>query len=179
MAKDQEKHPRNVRNEGPAKENSASEERTDENDTEFPGYPHYPSKEDIMNPSNHMKRVEVDVENLTPSGKFADVKQSQDKTQTNETSAANEALSLDEDDITATSGTEADLTKDDLLILGGTKYSDNDLQGIARNVVDAEDLDIPGAELDNENEEIGEEDEENNYYSLGGERHEGLEEDPG
>ena len=31
-----------------------------------------------------------------------------------------------------------------------------------------EDLDIPGAELDDLNEVIGEEDEENNYYSLGG-----------
>ena len=31
-----------------------------------------------------------------------------------------------------------------------------------------EDLDVPGAELDDLNEVIGEEDEENNYYSLGG-----------
>jgi len=40
-----------------------------------------------------------------------------------------------------------------------------------------EDLDIPGAELDDADESIGEEDEENNYYSLGGENHEDLEED--
>jgi len=32
-----------------------------------------------------------------------------------------------------------------------------------------EDLDVPGAEDDDENEEIGEEDEENNSYSIGGE----------
>lgn len=38
------------------------------------------------------------------------------------------------------------------------------------------DLDIPGAELDDNNEEIGEEDEENNHYSLGGDNHENLEE---
>lgn len=37
-------------------------------------------------------------------------------------------------------------------------------------------LDVPGADLDDENERIGEEDEENNYYSLGGDRHEDLEE---
>jgi hypothetical protein len=37
-------------------------------------------------------------------------------------------------------------------------------------------LDVPGAELDNEDEFIGEEDEENNYYSLGGDNHEDLEE---
>lgn len=37
-------------------------------------------------------------------------------------------------------------------------------------------LDIPGAELDDADEEIGEEDEENNYYSLGGDNHDDLEE---
>src|SRR5215467_5885008 len=41
-----------------------------------------------------------------------------------------------------------------------------------------DDLDIPGAELVNKDEAIGEEDEENNYYSLGGDRHDDLEEDP-
>ncbi|MCF6401889.1 hypothetical protein L3C95_03330 [Chitinophaga filiformis] len=39
-----------------------------------------------------------------------------------------------------------------------------------------EGLDVPGSDLDDENERIGEEDEENNYYSLGGDRHEDLEE---
>src|SRR6185369_10463270 len=38
------------------------------------------------------------------------------------------------------------------------------------------DLDIPGAELDDSVEAIGEEDEENNYYSIGGDRHDDLEE---
>lgn len=37
-------------------------------------------------------------------------------------------------------------------------------------------LDVPGAELDDKDEEIGEEDEENNYYSLGGDDHDDLEE---
>jgi hypothetical protein len=41
----------------------------------------------------------------------------------------------------------------------------------------ADDLDIPGTELDDADESIGEEDEENNYYSLGGDRHDDLEED--
>ena len=39
------------------------------------------------------------------------------------------------------------------------------------------DLDVPGSELDDAGEEIGEEDEENNYYSLGGDNHIDLEED--
>jgi hypothetical protein len=39
------------------------------------------------------------------------------------------------------------------------------------------DLDVPGAELDDEQEKIGSEDEENNYYSIGGDNHNDLEED--
>ena len=41
------------------------------------------------------------------------------------------------------------------------------------------DLDVPGSELDDVQEEIGSEDEENNYYSLGGDDHENLDEDRG
>ncbi|MEC5167354.1 hypothetical protein RCH18_003109 [Flavobacterium sp. PL11] len=33
------------------------------------------------------------------------------------------------------------------------------------------DLDVPGSELDDQDEKIGSEDEENNYYSLGGDNH--------
>ncbi|HLT87931.1 MAG TPA: hypothetical protein VKZ57_10090 [Sphingobacterium sp.] len=38
-----------------------------------------------------------------------------------------------------------------------------------------EGLDVPGSELDDTQEDIGSEDEENNYYSLGGDNHEDLE----
>ncbi|MFT6205362.1 MAG: hypothetical protein ACJA1O_002979 [Spirosomataceae bacterium] len=40
-----------------------------------------------------------------------------------------------------------------------------------------DDLDVPGSELDNQQESVGSEDEENNYYSLGGDNHDDLEED--
>jgi hypothetical protein len=42
-----------------------------------------------------------------------------------------------------------------------------------------DDLDIPGAELDDDDEAIGNEDEENNHYSLGGDNHNDLDEDRG
>jgi len=48
------------------------------------------------------------------------------------------------------------------------KVFDEDISG--------DDLDVPGAELDDDNEAIGSEDEENNYYSLGGENHNDLDE---
>ena len=41
------------------------------------------------------------------------------------------------------------------------------------------DLDVPGSELDDAQEEIGSEDEENNYYSIGGDDHNDLDEDNG
>ena len=41
------------------------------------------------------------------------------------------------------------------------------------------DLDIPGAELDDSQEDIGSEDEENNYYSLGDDNYNDQEEDNG
>ena len=39
------------------------------------------------------------------------------------------------------------------------------------------DLDVPGSELDDDQETNGSEDEENNFYSIGGDNHNDLEED--
>ena len=39
------------------------------------------------------------------------------------------------------------------------------------------DLDIPGSELDDLQENLGSEDEENNYYSIGGDDHNDLDEE--
>jgi hypothetical protein len=49
--------------------------------------------------------------------------------------------------------------------------TDNDGDPLNENVnVSGSDLDVPGSEEDDTDEEIGEEDEENNSYSLGGDR---------
>lgn len=82
------------------------------------------------------------------------------------------------DDINIVQGTEADVTEEDLKILG-PRESDMDMgddETTPRIIRDEDDEpDVPGAELDDENEDIGEEDEENNYYSLGGDRQQGEE----
>jgi hypothetical protein len=75
---------------------------------------------------------------------------------------------------------ERDINPEDL---SKTKES-NDSHGAhnEKDYIDDEsgnDLDIPGAELDDSQEDIGSEDEENNYYSLGGDNHNDLEEDKG
>jgi hypothetical protein len=87
-------------------------------------------------------------------------------------------LPLDEDDMDFAGGNESDVTKEDLQALGPKDLSlDMGEDEVLKNRVwpvdmAGEDLDVPGAELDDQNESIGSEDEENNSYSIGGDRHE-------
>jgi hypothetical protein len=151
------------------------DEKTDQ---DFPGYPHYPAKEDIMDQRTDAHRVDVDVENL-PNQNASRVSQrflaGQDRDRAKE--AMTPQPGVGDDELGMREGTEADVNEDDLAILN----SANDEIGTPQNVSNEDlntDLDIPGSELDDQNETIGEEDEENNYYSLGGDRKEGNEEDP-
>ncbi|WP_375560482.1 hypothetical protein ACE193_22765 [Bernardetia sp. OM2101] len=41
----------------------------------------------------------------------------------------------------------------------------------AKSNFEGETIDVPGSELDDQQESVGSEDEENNYYSLGGDNH--------
>ena len=61
------------------------------------------------------------------------------------------------------------------LLEQGDEFDENENAG--RAALPGDDLDVPGAELDDLDEITGNEDEENNYYSLGGDNHEDLEED--
>lgn len=60
----------------------------------------------------------------------------------------------------------------------------NDIEGLKNEksgdeIDSGSDLYIPGSELDDKMEDIGSEDEENNYYSLGGDNHNDLDENKG
>jgi len=99
-------------------------------ETELPGYPVYPSSEDIYN--NFKQEEDINPEDLT------------------KTKAANKIKSI---------------TKE----LGNDTFENKT----------GSDLDVPGAELDDALEEVGSEDEENNYYSLGGDDHNDLDENKG
>jgi hypothetical protein len=75
---------------------------------------------------------------------------------------------------------ERDINPEDL---SKTKES-NDITGTNNEKdfnddVSGGDLDIPGAEMDDNQEDIGSEDEENNYYSLGDDNHNDPKEDEG
>jgi len=59
-------------------------------------------------------------------------------------------------------------TKDKLSATAEEEFADDE---------SGRDLDVPGADLDDEQEDVGSEDEENNYYSLGGDEHNDLDEE--
>ena len=67
--------------------------------------------------------------------------------------------------LTAEDGTPLEeITKDKM-----TGWNEKD----SRQEKTGDDLDVPGAELDDAQEEVGSEDEENNYYSLGADKEDG------
>lgn len=168
---------------------------------DFPGYPHYPASQDITNPQNNTARVSVsDVENVTRESL-------RHQPATNQSSAVNPDEIEDFDDLGMVSGTEADVTEEDLRNLG-PKDKDPDMgedetieaapsaetfgKGTEETVSDLDnadlademertgyDLDVPVADdYTNKEEALGQDDEENNYYSLGGDEMENLDEDP-
>ena len=86
----------------------------------------------------------------------------------------------DKDDIYNRAKEEKDIDPDDLTIIkpDSDKWEiDPEEELEIEDDILADELDVPGSELDDDQEDIGNEDEENNYYSIGGDNHEDLEED--
>ncbi|MEX2235183.1 MAG: hypothetical protein WD824_23675 [Cyclobacteriaceae bacterium] len=168
-----------------------------ERDGKLPG--EYPPQEDIMNRLN-TQRVGMDVENFSSAIGIENLNINQPvitdpesieedplfPTKDVEDRLDNVSMQhpipkdIDKElDIDSQERNESDVTEEDLQALGPKDLSmdmGDDEQLLKNRVwpVDmaGKDLDIPGAELDDENEAIGSEDEENNSYSLGGDAHE-------
>jgi hypothetical protein len=84
----------------------------------------------------------------------------------------------DSDDIYIKYTKEDDLDPEDISkVKKSTLEADSDFDDEFDSDGPGDDLDIPGSELDDDQEIIGNEDEENNYYSLGGDDHNDLDED--
>lgn len=154
---------------------SVEESKDSKIDEDFPGYPHYPSKDDILNPANDMVRVETDVENISLSKKITGKALPQaeniefvDKNYIDES----EMLSSD-----FTSSTDEGLSEEDLQMLGekDEDMDDGDDEQLKRHgwsPSTSDDLDF-----DNENDNsFNSEDEENDFYSLGGDEKSSLDE---
>lgn len=214
------------------------DEKTDQ---DFPGYPHYPAKEDIMDQRTDSHRVDMDVEDLSNSRNrtgvsqrfasdnsqeqrnggtspqqgteddFSDINPRTEVTRDNMEQTGSrlaeigipqnvENADLDRDrpgtDLDAVS-TEADVTPEERAALGNMYMPTDDEENLGRarldntdfdgeelnedsfgEVLSSADLDIPDETDETFTTSMGQGDEENKYYSLGGDRQERNDEDP-
>ncbi len=157
---------RNINN--PTTQSGITKDEGGEDHSEFPGYPLYAPEEDIM---NQAQRVDVDLN--IDSLDSIDVINSDLKIGSTE---------IDDSDrlIDQTSN----LTKDDLEALGPKDLSldmgeDEELLKHRVYPVDftGKDIDLPSLDSNDKNDGVTNEDEENSIYSIGGDRHDDLEED--
>lgn len=136
----------------------ASQRKSENEGNEFPGYPLYPSGEDIMKRGN---RVDVDV-NTAIEGNGP---QRTDPAQVPAQQPGGDS-NLTKDDFQALQSDEIESTGDDEILANRSWPVD----------FTGSELDVPGSEDDDSQEEVGSEDEENNSYSLGSDRHSDLDE---
>lgn len=73
---------------------------------------------------------------------------------------------------------ETDINPEDITKTPNKKKGTNNEKDFKDDTSEA-DLDVPGSELDDQQESVGSEDEENNYYSLCVDNHNNLDEDNG
>ena len=145
------------------------------------GYPHYPAKDDITKAWNNNGRETPATPGAGPD--------------------TNDTFDEKDPEIKMTPGTDADLNADDLLILEATgqnmntqdarnlissslENTDNDGDPLNEdssilNDFSASDLDIPIHGSEPGNNPLNNADEENDFYSLGGDLHDDLEESKG
>src|SRR5688500_9391246 len=140
------------RNQDDKKRNQSEEDR------DLPGYPHYPPEEDIMNPQLGLKKIHADEELANSRSLSSRIVSSKEDSE--------EITGADDDQIKIVRGTEADVTKEDLDMLGPAEL-DNDLgddelipgKDRVKGLLNEDDLDVPGSDLDDKGEDLGEEDE--------------------
>lgn len=133
----------------------------------------YPAKEDIMNVKG-LQKEGIDDESFTVANKREALAK--------EGPVKDDVVDDEQEEQEVAS--ESDLTEEDFEALGPRDLSldggeDEQLKHRTWPVdFAARDLDVPGSELDDADEEVGSPDEENNSYSLGGDDKENLEDDP-
>ncbi len=160
-------------------------------DDDFPGYPHYPKTEDIMDSRSETERVNVEVENLP---NFHNATTAHRLNPGTETERATSSIPTNADaemdnDLGIEMGTDADVTPEERKMLDDDMYyptqdedrlrqarlDDTDFDGEPLNeesfgAGQAEsglDLDIEGDADETASDAMGQGDEENQYFSLG------------
>lgn len=164
-------------------------------DHEFPGYPHHSPKEDILNPESEFVKADVDLENFSRRTRIVSRKPSATLVHASNTNRPAKAELLpDEEADEDLTDPEAEVTDEDLVLLGDPDLDqdggDDDLlrdhPGLDDTDFDGDPLnehaDHTGSDLDLPDEDLGDigldaQDEENDYYSLGADK-DSLEDDP-
>jgi hypothetical protein len=157
---------------------------------DFPGYPHYPTTEDIMDGRSDAERVNVDVENLPNFHNATTSHRLNRGTESERTTGSTPTEADMESDLEIEMGTEADVTPEEKKLLEDDMYyptqdedrlrqarlDDTDFDGEPLNeesfgagTESGSDLDMEAAtdETASDASGQGEEDEENQYWSLG------------
>ncbi len=177
-------------------------DRPRNDDDQYPGYPHYPAEEDITSRASGAEQVNYDVDNLGPDTNRGGSEEPAGRPVT-QAGRANPVEGLDEARNRATERDDNDddpdavVTEEERMLLDraerGVDNSDDETapmraqldetdedgdplnEASGREGYLGDDLVVPGSEQDDANENIGEEDEENNYYSLGSDDNDNLE----
>ncbi|WP_373548483.1 hypothetical protein [Haliscomenobacter sp.] len=130
------------------------------------------SSNDLQGYYNSLEEV------LAEYSKTHEIKQVKDTTKTSKLSGY--PLYPPSEDIFNQGKVEMDFNPDDLSKNKAPNLAEGSLnEKDFQDDMSGDDLDVPGSELDDQLESVGSEDEENNYYSLGGDNHNDLEEDNG
>ena len=187
----------------PAHDPTANRENQD---LEFPGYPHHPASEDILSANSDAEKVDVDVEEFsratwTTARDEAVRHLGEVKAPHLAASDISDVLPGEYEPITAdVIDPEAEVTEEDLILLGDPNLDqdggddelmdnyegldDTDLDGDPLNEY-AGTISATGIDLDMPDDELGSagtmldpaDDEENDYFSLGGDKQDLLEDD--
>lgn len=214
-------------------------------DQDFPGYPHYPAREDIMDQRTDSHRIDVDVENLPANRNATGVSQrfrpDEDKrntqtdydrqegedyrdigprteitgnkldttdsknaeigipqnTENRDLNTSRPGTDLQEEDDSLDTKDDSDVSDEERMVLDSVFMPTDDEESLRRSALDntdfegdalnedgfgkvlsSADLDIPEETDETFETAMGQGDEENKYYSLGGDRHGAQEEDP-
>jgi len=163
--------------------NTPDQSKKDQQEKNFPGYPSYPASDDVTNKAdredfgvlhgndkNSVSRGATEQRSdEVPRARNSDESTDPDSDVSPEEiamlTAADQNRDMDDSDVEESLLDTTDEDGDPL----------NEPRGTYGNA--GADLDVPGSETDDGSENIGSEDEENNYYSLGGDNKENLEED--
>jgi hypothetical protein len=143
---------------------------------ELPGYPHYPPEDDISSNINNNGKLRFDEDEAVVV--FSEC--SDDKVLGGAITAGTDDDDVSDDDLqtleyAAQHMTDSNFHKASL----DSKDNEGDLleeNGSLNRNTTGDTLDVPGGELDDVMEQIGAEDEENNFYSLGSDINDALEE---